>query len=155
MADPYGKRTFRSFADFAGGIGFVLINGNRLVALSGAFRERLMLVVTGINNCRYCAALHGKAAKLAGLTDQEVKDLLAGDLSSVPADEKSAVEFALAWAAADGEVGPEALDTLTTVYGEPKARAIIVALRAIRMGNLTGNTFDRVINKVTFGRAAK
>ena len=37
------------------------------------------------------------------------------------------------------------------VYGVNKAEAIEVILRLIRMGNLTGNTADYVLSRLTFG----
>lgn len=55
--------------------------------LSPAFRERLMLAVTAVNACRYCAHLHAQVALTAGLRRDEIAQRLGGEFAAAPARE--------------------------------------------------------------------
>ena len=48
--------------------------------VSPAFRERLMLVVTEVNGCRYCRTFHASEALKEGITDTELAELLTGQI---------------------------------------------------------------------------
>lgn len=122
--------------------------------LSPAFRERLMLVVTEVNGCRYCRTFHAKEALQVGITDAELAVLLAGQIpTDAPEEEIPAMIYARYWAESDAQPAPENVQELIDVYGEEKAAAIHVVLRMIRMGNLMGNTADYILYRLTFGRA--
>lgn len=122
--------------------------------LSPAFRERLMLVVTEVNGCRYCRTFHAKEALQVGITDAELAVLLAGQIpTDAPEEEIPAMIYARYWAESDAQPAPENVQELIEVYGQEKAAAIHVVLRMIRMGNLIGNTADYILYRLTFGRA--
>ena len=57
--------------------------------IPAAFRERLMMVVTEVNGCRYCSYFHARAALAAGVSQEELRSLLGGnlppDLAAIPA----------------------------------------------------------------------
>lgn len=71
------------------------------------FRERIMMVVSGVNRCRHCAYGHEFLAALAGVSKAEISRLLAQDLSSSPAGEIPALLFAMHWAETDGRLTGE------------------------------------------------
>jgi len=122
--------------------------------LSPAFRERLMLVVTEVNGCRYCRTFHASEALKEGITDTELAELLAGQIpTDAPEEEIPAMIYARYWAESDAQPASENVQELIEVYGEEKAAAIHVVLRMIRMGNLMGNTADYILYRLTFGRA--
>ncbi|TET99817.1 MAG: carboxymuconolactone decarboxylase family protein [Anaerolineales bacterium] len=122
--------------------------------LSPAFRERLMLVVTEVNGCRYCRTYHASEALKEGITDTELAELLAGQIpTDAPEEEVPAMIYARYWAESGAQPGPEDVQELIDVYGEEKAAAIHVVLRMIRMGNLMGNMADYMLYRLTFGRA--
>ncbi|MGC9522627.1 MAG: carboxymuconolactone decarboxylase family protein [Anaerolineae bacterium] len=120
--------------------------------LSDAFRERLMIAVTEVNACRYCAYFHAQQALTAGLSEAELAALAEGDFEGSPPEERPALLYAQHWAEADGQPDPAARARLFELYGDEKARAIELALSVIRMGNLMGNTFDYVLYRLSFGR---
>ena len=120
--------------------------------LPTAFRERLMLVVTEVNACRYCAHFHARQALVAGLSPEEIQALTAGDFDTSPAEERPAMLYAQHWADADGSPDPAATARITALYGETQASAIELALRMIRIGNLAGNTFDYILYRLSMGR---
>lgn len=118
-----------------------------------AFRERLMLVVTEVNGCPYCRAFHQQEALKAGLTPEELQHYLAGLIpEDAPPREYEALLYARHWAEQDARPDPAATQRLFATYGEDVARAILIALRMIRMGNLLGNTWDYFLYRLSFGR---
>ena len=62
--------------------------------LDSAFRERLMLVVTGVNACRYCSYAHAREALAEGITQEEIEDLSEGTLEGSPPDQMTALIYA-------------------------------------------------------------
>ena len=53
-----------------------------------------MLAVTEVNGCIMCSYVHTKLSLKAGLSNEDIKEILAGDLDGIPADESLAVLFA-------------------------------------------------------------
>ncbi|MFQ3663969.1 MAG: carboxymuconolactone decarboxylase family protein [Chloroflexaceae bacterium] len=149
--ESFRKRYYRSIAALWSDL-------RRLAGLRGpgsispALRERLMLTVTAVNRCRYCAVFHGYVAQLSGLAPQEVSHLLEGTTATAPAAEIPALLYARQWAEAGGQASPELQARLVTIYGQEKARAIERALCMIWIGNLLGNTWDALLFRLSGGR---
>jgi AhpD family alkylhydroperoxidase len=120
--------------------------------LDSAFRERLMLVVTGVNACRYCSYAHAREALAEGITRKEIEDLSEGTLVGSPPDQIPALLYAQHWAEADGNPDPEARRTVVERYSAQKVSIIELALHIIRIGNLSGNTLDYLLYKISGGR---
>ena len=152
------KRTYRSPGQFLTDIWVLnrnLIKVLRLwrgEALPPAFRERLMLAVTGVYGCTYCTWVHSREALKRGVAEEEIQKLLAGSVDDCPGDEAVAVLYAQHWADSDAQPDPESVGRLERTYGAEKAELINLVLRMIRVGNLTGNTWRRFLHRVTFGR---
>jgi len=124
--------------------------GGELV--SPQFRERLMMAVTAVNECRYCSYYHARESLRVGLSPAEIRQLTAGELDSAPDEELPALLFAQAWAEADGDVEPDLWARLQQTYGRERAQAIETVLRMIRTGNLLGNSADWLLSKLSGGR---
>jgi AhpD family alkylhydroperoxidase len=120
--------------------------------LNPVFRERLMLVVTAVNACRYCARLHLHLARRSGLPPEEATLLLSGEPGPAPAEEIPALLYAQDWAEHDAHPDPEVRRAMMQGYGVEAAAAIEVTLRLIRVGNLAGNTIDALLHRVARGR---
>ena len=120
--------------------------------ISPAFRERLMLTVTAVHNCRICTYVHSKQALLSGLSREETEMLLKGVINNCPAKEIPALFYAQHWADSDANPDPEAKRKLVATYGKDTAEVIELVLRVIRMGNLAGNTWDYLLYRLSFGR---
>jgi AhpD family alkylhydroperoxidase len=148
VKNGFHKRTWAGPGDFLRGLGSVLGSPRVLAGLVAGrrvparFRERLMLAVTGVNECRYCAFVHGGLGSASGLTGEEIRAILSGRLAEVPEDERDAILFAIRWAERGGAVDPADLADLIAKRGQAEADQIVMALRLIRIGNLTGNTMD-------------
>ena len=159
LKNKFQKRTFQSLNEVWED--FIYIIKHRSIIRSGvrelvspAFRERLMLVVTEVNGCRYCRKFHTSEALKVGIPDTELAELLAGQISTdAPEKQMPAMIYARYWADSGAQPDPEDDQQLISVYGEDKAIAIHIVLRMIRMGNLLGNTADYILYRLTFGRA--
>jgi AhpD family alkylhydroperoxidase len=119
--------------------------GNRV---SKAFAEKIMLVVSSVNGCRYCCYGHSRAALAAGVSETELQNLLAIDLDTFPTHEVTALTFAQHYAEAACQPDPTAWQRVVTYYGEETAQDILAYLRMITFGNLLGNTFDALLSRI-------
>ncbi len=121
-------------------------------SLDPAFRERLMLVVTAVNGCRYCSYAHARQALSEGIPEEEIAMLGERAFHGSPTEEVPALLYAQHWAESDGDPDPAARASVVERYGEERLASIEIVLRMIRMGNLLGNTFDYLIYRASFGR---
>ncbi len=155
---PFSKRRYHRVGDLAGDVRSLWRDRGQVravmrgAAIDDAFRERLMLAVTEVNGCRYCSYAHARAALAAGLTRADVEALARGDLDGAPPDQAVALLYARHWAETDGRPDTEIREKALEAYGEARTASIELALRVIRVGNLTGNTWDYLLYRVSGGR---
>jgi AhpD family alkylhydroperoxidase len=153
----FGRRTYRSLGDLWADFKYIAERRRLLRCamddlISPGFRERLMLVVTQVNGCRYCSHFHAGQALKSGVPSAELHTLLAGQIpAETPPDEYTGLLYAQHWAETEAHPGREAVQRLVETYGEEKAAAIDVILRMIRAGNLLGNTADYLLYRLSFG----
>lgn len=121
-------------------------------ALPHRFRERLYLAVIAVNGCRYCTYLHTRTALEAGLSPDDIHCLLGGIMENVPIDETTALLYAQHWADSNGRPDANARATVTETYGAEQSKAIEMALLLIRIGSLSGNSFDACLFCLSRGR---
>jgi AhpD family alkylhydroperoxidase len=119
--------------------------------ISPPFRERLMLAVTSVNQCRYCSYAHSREALSKGVSPKEIDELLDGGIVSGPQEEIPALLYAQHWAERNGNPDADIRNRMADRYGEKKLDLIELAFRMIRMGNLLGNTLDYILFTITFG----
>jgi AhpD family alkylhydroperoxidase len=156
--DTFKKRIYRSPREFMSDLGFIFRNRKRVRALfrgetlPPAFRERMMLAVTNVNKCRHCARFHGKVALAEGVSREEVDAIFGGAFQDCPADQLVGVLYAGHWAEMSGVPDAAMRDNLVATYGPGPADEIDVVLRVVQTGNLTGNTVDYLLYRVSFGR---
>ena len=154
---PFKRRYFRNPYEFVASCASIVA---RLDALPGylrardglAFRQRLWLVVTSVNDCRYCRYLHSSIGLRLGISFEEVKTLSSGVTTDSPAEERPALLYALHWAKQDGRTDPEARARLVASYGTRTVRVLELVLRIIRFCNLFGSTWDLMLLKLSRGR---
>ncbi|MCU0486505.1 MAG: carboxymuconolactone decarboxylase family protein, partial [Anaerolineales bacterium] len=115
--------------------------------VSKAFAEKIMLVVTAVNGCRYCSYAHSRAALAAGVSETELQNLLALDQGTFALQEVTALTFAQHYAESACHPDPAAWQQVVTYYGEETARDILAYLRMITFGNLLGNTLDALLSR--------
>jgi len=157
---PFPRRTYRSLGQAWADVKYLLQRRAVLRstlrreagALSPQFRERLMLAVTAVNECRYCAYFHLKVADAVGLSAAEARSMLDRRVEHCPPEEIPALLYAQHWAERDAQPEPAARDRLIETYGPAQADRIELVLRVIRLGNLSGNSVDAVLYRLSGGR---
>ena len=122
-----GLRTVRCFS-----------RAKRNDGLSTEFAERIMLAVTEVNGCALCSYAHTKIALEAGMRNEEIQNMLAGDMADTPAEELPAVLFAQHYAERRGKPAQKTWERIIEVYGPSMAYGILGAVRMIMMGNAFG-----------------
>lgn len=123
--------------------------------VDGKLAEKIMLVVSRVNGCRYCIYGHSRAALASGVSEEELHTLLSGDLGIFPREESVALTFAQHYAESREHPDPVAWQRLVDCYGLQTARDILAYLRMITMGNLLGNTFDALLSRLVGNPAPK
>ncbi len=158
MAQKFNKRLYPSIKDLVADFKFVFSNRDKMRllmrggAISPAFRERLMLAVTEVNGCRYCAYYHTKLALEAGLDSEEIAEMGEKSFVNCPPEEQPALLYAQHWAEANAQPDPAARETVLAQYGAEKLVLIELSMRVIRVGNLLGNLADYILFKLSFGK---
>jgi AhpD family alkylhydroperoxidase len=153
----FGKRIYSNLKEFFSDILFLAKNRKKMrevnkgTTISPAFRERMMLAVTAVNRCRYCSYFHTGEALKSGLSQEEISRLLSGEVTACPPEEVSAVMYAQYWAESNACPDPIIVQKLQETYGQEKADAIQLVLRMIRIGNLSGNSWDYLLYRLSFG----
>ena len=123
--------------------------------VSKAFRSRLMLAHTYVNECRYCSWFHARGALKEGIPAEQVEELLCGAVEDSPVEERPALLYAIHFADTDGHPDGEARARMVEIYGEERADAIDRALLTIRGGNLIGNSLDYFLFRLSGGRLGR
>ncbi len=112
-----------------------------------------MLVVTDVNECRYCQSFHISQAVNAGIGQEELEQLLSGLIpENTPDDQAMALVYARHWAERNAQPADALEKQLLESYGKETVQEIKIILRMIRMGNLMGNTWDYLLYRLSAGR---
>jgi len=123
--------------------------------LGKVFMEKVMTVVTAVNGCTYCTWFHAKQAVSSGISKTEVKNMLNLQFEADASDfEVVALLYAQHYAETNRNPDKEMTKKLFDFYGEKTAKHIILMIRIIFFGNLSGNTFDAFLSRLK-GKKAK
>ena len=118
---------------------------------SKALREKVMLGVTAINDCRYCAWGHSHWAMINGVTLEEVNQILTGQDDSLLAEdpaEAAAILFGQHYAEHLGEIDLDSVKNLRNYFTQTQIREIVAYVYFITFTNLSGNTVDAVLDRI-------
>lgn len=153
MERQFHKRIF-SAATLLGDLGYLLVRFPRIVGalldkeISRAFREKIMVVTTAVNECGYCSWFHAKQAVASGVSADEVADMFQLQFqASASPHELTALLYAQHFAETNRNPDAEMTARLFDDYGERTAKHILVLIRTIFFGNLFGNTWDAVLSR--------
>jgi AhpD family alkylhydroperoxidase len=131
-----------------------LRRAGRAGRVSRQFAEKIMLAVTRVNGCRYCAYGHTRAALALGVPEAEVQEIMAGELGGFPEQEAVALAFAQHSAESACHPDADARRRLVDTYGDETALDMLAYMRMITFGNLYGNTFDALLSRLAGNPAA-
>lgn len=156
MTDPgKQKRTFTR-GNFLPTFGRFVASGPVLLAAllrpktSAALREKVMLGVVSITDCRYCQWGHTHWALANGVPLEEVNQILgqqAGALQARDPAEAAAILFAQHYAENLDQLDPESIANLRKHFSDAQVKEILAYVRAITLGSLTGNTLDAFLDR--------
>ncbi|MBT8343761.1 MAG: carboxymuconolactone decarboxylase family protein [Sulfurovum sp.] len=116
--------------------------------LDEQFQNKILLAVTQVNGCRYCSYLHTKHALESGMSEEEIKALLSGEVGDINDDESVALIFAQHYAETQAHPDQESVQRLFETYGDEKANAIIGVIQAIMTGNIHGISIDLLQSRI-------
>ena len=109
-----------------------------------------MLEVTAVNECRYCQWGHTYLAVSQGVPLEEINQIFGGQDEALFARdeaEAAAILFAQHYAERREEYDHAAMADLRRHYTPAQATEIVAYLRAITLGNLTGNAMDDLLER--------
>jgi AhpD family alkylhydroperoxidase len=112
------------------------------------FIERIMLAVTEVNGCAICSYAHAKIALEAGMSNEEIQNMLTGSVGAIPKEELPAVLFAQHYAESRAMPSAESWNRIAEVYGADKAYEILAAIRMIMIGNAYGIPWSSFFNRL-------
>jgi AhpD family alkylhydroperoxidase len=116
--------------------------------VSRSFAEKIMLVVTQVNGCRYCDYGHTRMAVRSGVSLEEIGKLATLEFADFSPEQVPALEFARHFAEKNGKPDPVAQRRLVDTYGPETSQDILNYIRMITLGNLSGNTADAFISRL-------
>jgi len=143
------KETFRTAVCFFNGLRFIK-QAKKAKVINKAFVERIMLGVTEVNGCTLCSYQHTGVALKAGLSRDEIRALLDGELQSVNENEIIGVLFGKHVADQRGLFDKEAYDRMVKEYGEERALGVLGAVRIIMFTNIIGIMGGILFDTITF-----
>ena len=118
---------------------------------SKALRERVMLGVTAINDCRFCAWGHSHWAFSQGVSLEEVNQILGNQVGALKANdpaEAAAILFGQHYAEHLGKIDPDSILNLRNHFSAAQVREILAYVYFITFTNLSGNTVDAVLERI-------
>ena len=150
------KRTFTP-ANFLKTVGKVVISFPAIIGsvfrpkTSKAVREKVMLGVTAINDCRYCAWGHSHWAAAQGIPLEEVNQILSSQVGALKASdpaEAAAILFGQHYAEQLDEIDPESVKNLRNFFSPPQVQEILGHVYLMTFTNLSGNTVDVLLERI-------
>jgi AhpD family alkylhydroperoxidase len=154
MPESTFNKRFFTLATFAASVRDLFTHLDELTSvltqprIARALSEKIMLAVTQVNGCRYCSYAHARMALQAGISEAELRDLLAGEFGQLPEHELIAVLFAQHYAEQADRYDAAAWQRLQDTCGAEVAVDMLVHIRVITYANLYGNTFDALLERL-------
>jgi AhpD family alkylhydroperoxidase len=148
VAKAFAKRTFTLPLLLRSSAALVWYSPVRAISLvrpatSRALREKVMLGVTSVNDCRWCSWLHSGIALAHGVDLEELKSLLEpGTFGALDDREGTAVLFAQHFAETLRRPTPAARRALARQFTWWQRTEIMAWIHFIYFANLAGNSAD-------------
>jgi AhpD family alkylhydroperoxidase len=112
--------------------------------------EKIMLAVTAVNGCQHCARFHGALAQISGVEADEIAQLMQMEIGrEVNSYERPALQFAQEYAQTERNPSAGNLLEIRRFYGDDIFKDIMIYIRMITLGNLSGNTLDAFVARLS------
>lgn len=110
--------------------------------------EKILMVISVANDCKYCIWLDVKLAEKRGIPSSEIQKMLNLKLDSdLPEQELKALVYAQHYAESNGRPNKKMTENLYDFYGKTEAEKIQLTIRAEMFGNLYFNTWKAAISR--------
>lgn len=121
-------------------------------SIAPAFREALMVSVARYNGCRFCAFAHVEWALAEDVSDEELAELAGFSADQSGGHFNRDRWIAYAWAnelvgSGFGEASKELNREMAARYSPDERRHLHTIARVMTFMNLSGNTFDALLNR--------
>lgn len=90
------------------------------------------------HGCPLCSYAHTKMALEMGMQEEQIEELLGGELKNIPQEQLKAVLFGQPYAEMKGKPSRLAWEEIVHVYGEDTATGILGTIRIMMVGNIWG-----------------
>lgn len=117
--------------------------------IEAGFREELMLAVSKLNDCKYCAWGHHEWAHAAGISDDELDHIEHGDPEGVDRAKWLAISYVVALVSSDFKHVPhELIQEMQASYSKNEINEIELVARMMDVANRAANTFDAMLSRL-------
>lgn len=116
--------------------------------ISDEFQNLLNLAVTEVNGCTLCSYKHSKDALELGMSEDDIKMYLSGDIKNASKDETVGLMFAQHYAEEGGNYSKEAWNRVVETYGEKKAKGVLGAIKMGMFGNAFGISLGSIWSRI-------
>jgi len=144
----YGTKEFYHFFEDAMASFGTVKRARKKNLISKGFQKRIMLVVTEVNGCQLCSYWHTREALKSGMPEEEIKNMLSGNIENVPKEEGVVLFFAQHYAESAANPDAKAWQRVMETYGEEKAVTILAFIKVIMMGNVYGIAVGALLNRL-------
>ncbi len=144
----FRKRHLTSPRQFFELLGHVIAKNSRVAfagrngKISKAFAERINVAVSGVSECAYCSHLHVQWALKNGVSDEEIRSILSGDVKLSPAEEIPILAYAIHWAESNGQPLDEVRNRAVESVGRAKLCRAEAVMATVYMGNMCSNAIE-------------
>ncbi len=132
---------------------FILSNLFRIIKVSREkevreLMDKTLLVVTGINNCKYCTWIDAKIALNDRIDKENVISILKQNFNTnANKAELPALIYAQNFTETNRKPNPEIIKNLYQAYGKETAEKVKLAVRVVTFGNMYFNTWLAVLSR--------
>jgi AhpD family alkylhydroperoxidase len=117
--------------------------------IDAGFREELMLAVSKLNDCKYCAWGHHEWAHAAGISEDELDHIEHGDPEGINRAKWVAISYVVALVSSEFKHVPRELNQqMLAHYSQHEIKEIDVVARIMDLGNRGANTFDAMLSRL-------
>lgn len=117
------------------------------------FKEKIVLAITGFNNCAYSSLLHTRTAIENGVKISEVKRLLEGKLETFPRDEYIALLYSKHWTETKGGVSKVERKKVINFFGRRETRILEAVIMSAHFSNMCSNTVTAYNDQISEQRS--
>jgi AhpD family alkylhydroperoxidase len=117
--------------------------------IEAGFREELMLAVSKLNDCKYCAWGHHEWAHAAGIAEDELDHIEHGDSEGIDRAKWVAISYVVSLVSSEFKHVPDDLtQEMQANYTENEIKEIILVARIMDIANRGANTWDAMLSRL-------